>query len=48
MMILREKLISSIPAGQSRQASGLEAPDWLCTVPGGQGNSLPRVSPGGQ
>lgn len=37
-----------VPAGQGRQASGLEAPSWLCTVPGGQGNITPRVSPGGQ
>lgn len=48
MIMLNKTLIIFTPAGQGRQASGLEAPSWLCTVPGGQGNSSPRVSPGGQ
>lgn len=37
-----------VPAGQERQVSGLDAPRWFCTVPGGQGNSSPRVRPAGQ
>lgn len=36
------------PAGHGWQALALDAASWFCNVPGGQGNSCPKIWPSGQ